>query len=70
MKTCPHCAETDLQEDAKVCKHCGKKISSGSGCLSWIFSAGIVICVIAGFFFWPLWILAEVLGIIMAVDKD
>lgn len=26
MKTCPFCAETDLQDKAKVCKHCGKDI--------------------------------------------
>jgi len=25
MKTCPFCAETDLQDEAIVCKHCGKK---------------------------------------------
>jgi uncharacterized protein (DUF983 family) len=24
MKTCPHCAETDLQDAAIVCKHCGR----------------------------------------------
>lgn len=70
MKTCPHCAETDLQDDAKICKHCGKKIKSESGCLSFIFMTGIVISVIGGFFFWPLWILAAVLAIAMAVDKE
>lgn len=31
MKTCPHCAETDLQDDATTCKHCGKDIGPGSG---------------------------------------
>ena len=70
MKTCPHCAETDLQDDAKICKHCGKKIKGGSGCLSWIFSFGVFVCVVGGFFFWPLWILAAVLALVMVFDKD
>lgn len=29
MKTCPYCAETDLANDATVCKHCGKEIGPG-----------------------------------------
>jgi uncharacterized membrane protein YvbJ len=29
MKACPYCAETDLQDDAVVCKHCGKDIGPG-----------------------------------------
>jgi uncharacterized protein (DUF983 family) len=70
MKTCPHCAETDLQDDAKICKHCGRKLKSESGCLSYIFMTSIFICIIVGFFFWPAWILAVVLGIVMALDKD
>lgn len=26
LKTCPHCAEKDLQPEAKICKHCGKSL--------------------------------------------
>jgi uncharacterized paraquat-inducible protein A len=26
FKTCPHCAEKDLQPEAKVCKHCGRSV--------------------------------------------
>jgi hypothetical protein len=27
MKTCPYCAETDLQDAAIVCKHCSRDIA-------------------------------------------
>lgn len=27
MKTCPFCAETDLQDAAVVCKHCGRQLT-------------------------------------------
>lgn len=30
-KTCRYCAETDLADDAIVCKHCGKDVGPGSG---------------------------------------
>jgi hypothetical protein len=69
MKTCPHCAESDLQDDAKICKHCGKKLK-GAGCLADIFKFGIVICAIGGFLYWPLWILGIVLAVAILVDKD
>ena len=27
MKTCPYCAETDLQDAAVICKHCRQDVS-------------------------------------------
>ena len=74
MKTCPLCAETDLQDNAKVCKHCGKDISEAE---KPFYSRNIIGCapllgvgfVIAGFFFWPLWILAVLLFILGAINK-
>lgn len=78
MKTCPFCAETDLQDNANVCKHCGRdldpeaekpfydrNLTSGGGCLTVLG----VIFVVGGFFFWPLWILAVLIFILIAVQK-
>lgn len=59
MKTCPYCGENDLQDNAKVCKHCGNQIKkSKSGFLIYFMSFLVLICLIGGFFFWPLWLLA------------
>lgn len=57
MKTCPHCAENGLQNDAKVCKHCGKQIRrSKYSFAAYLLSFRVLISLIGGYFFWPLWI--------------
>lgn len=74
MKKCPFCAEQDLQEDAKICKHCGRNISEAEkpfytrkiGCAPILG----VIFIIAGFVSGPFWwILAVLLFILVAVNK-
>ena len=68
LKTCPHCAEKDLQQEARVCKHCGKKLDdSGFGCL--FYSA--VFCLFIGAFFFPALILPGIaLGILVMVLRS
>ena len=73
MKTCPFCAENDLQDSATVCKHCGKDISEAE---KPFYKRNVDITpfigigfAIAGFFFWPLWILAVLLFILSAINK-
>jgi hypothetical protein len=65
MKKCPHCAEDGLQDDAKVCKHCGKQLDPSA------FGTNLlgVIFLIAGIFFWPLWLVALLLFILAAAKK-
>jgi len=58
MKKCPHCAETDLQDDAEICKHCGKPVGDWLtreiGCVP-IFAGLLGGCfLLASLFAWPL----------------
>ena len=66
MKTCPHCAETDLQDAAKVCKHCGNDVSAVTPTLAvakrakpaarnWPYVAVLVGLALAGFFAFYAW---------------
>ena len=73
MKTCPFCAEQDLQDEAKVCKHCGKDVAEAEKSfynkqisLAPIFG---IFFVLAGFIYWPLWLLAVLLFILAALKK-
>lgn len=64
LKTCPHCAETDLQPAAKVCKHCGKKLDGGGqGCLLNL----AIICLIGTLIFPPLIVPGIALGLVWII---
>lgn len=65
LKTCPYCAETDLQPAAKVCKHCGKKLDGGGhGCLLNL----AIICLVAGVLVFPPLILPGIaLGLVWII---
>lgn len=65
---CPECGH-GVSSDAKACPRCGHPIAqqkSDGGCATGFG----VLFVIAGFFFWPLWILAVLLFILAAVEKN
>ncbi len=71
MKQCPFCAEQDLQDSAKICKHCGKNIVEAEKPwhkrnISYATFFGVFF-VIVGCFFPPAWILAVLLFILAAV---
>jgi len=73
MKTCPFCAEHDLQPEARICKHCGRDITQTGNFLTHkITASGAagVVCVVLGFVFWPFWILAGVFLIVHAVKRN
>jgi hypothetical protein len=65
--TCPACKK-DVSEEAEKCPHCGHplKKKEASGCLTFI---GVVVF-IGGFFYWPCFIIAILIFIWAAVDKD
>jgi hypothetical protein len=65
--SCPTCRR-EVSEDAEKCPHCGHPIKkkSESGCLVFV---GIVMC-LAGFFWWPGFIIGILIFIWAAVDKN
>lgn len=67
LKTCPHCAETDLQPGAKVCKHCGKSLAEGAGCLA---SSAIACLALGVLIFPPLLIVGVVLFLIWFILRE
>ena len=59
---------TDLEDDAKICKHCSRLLISGYfGFSSYLLNTGVFILAIGGFFFWPMWIAAILIAVVINV---
>lgn len=46
-KTCPYCAEKDLQPEAMICKHCGKNLSGKIETI-WYENTKVTLAILAG----------------------
>lgn len=68
-KTCPRCHKKDLEFYAEICKHCGKNVQEfydkpiGWGLLG-------VIVGLAGFFYWPLFIIAALCLVLQYIQSS
>lgn len=58
MKACPHCAE-EIQDAAKVCKHCGRTVVSRVGAVMVSLTVLALIVAIIGAGAWVYWSLAQ-----------
>jgi hypothetical protein len=57
LKTCPHCANINNDDDAN-CSHCGKRVKGDFGFLTYLLMTVVLMLAVGGFFFWPLWVIA------------
>ena len=61
LNTCPYCANLNRDDDAR-CAHCGKKLKGDFGFLTYLLMTVVLALAVAGFFFWPLWIVALIIA--------
>ena len=47
MKTCPYCAETDLQDAAIACKHCGRDMPTDASRKIAVLALALVLGILA-----------------------